>query len=146
MIHLKIKGLNETLARINKYSKELAAKIDKEIKDGADNVATGARLRAPKGKTGVLAASIITGRVGSYSYFVSVPPTYAPFVEFGTGIKVFKTPEFNFSPEMKSYAREFYVSGKGKQSPSPFLFPALEKEKPRIVSRVRAILLKNVKV
>jgi len=142
----KIAGLDQVLRNIERYSKELADGIDKEISTGAKNIAVSAALKAPKGKSGELGGSISVLNPVKYSYAVSVSAPYAPFVEFGTGLRVFKTPEFNFTPEIRAYARQFFVSGKGRLYPTPFLFPAYEYEKLQIVKRVKAILFKDKKV
>lgn len=146
MYSVKINGLDDVIKKVESYSKEFATRIDGEVFDGARNIALGARARAPRGKTGALAVSVTYGRLGKYSSFVSVGASYAPFVEFGTGIRVFKSPEFNFTPEIRDYARQFYVNGKGRLFPSPFLFPAYEYEKIQIVKRIKDFLFKDVKL
>lgn len=138
-----MQGLDEVLKRIESEKKELAIAIDNELLAGARNVAVRAKANAPKGKSGELAASITYGKLAKYSYFVAATASYSPFVEFGTGIRVFKTPEFNFTPEMRAYARQFFVSGEGRLFPSPFLFPAYEYEKIQIVRRIKAVLFKD---
>lgn len=137
-----IQGLSETLRKIEKYNTQLAVDIDGQLTVAANNVANAARLRAPKGKTGLLTASIRTDTSVKYSKKVEVAHFVAPYVEFGTGVKVFQNPVFNFTPEMRAYAREFYVSGKGRQPAQPYLFPSLEAEKPKLLNRIKEVLFK----
>ena len=60
---------------------------------------------------------------------------YAPYVEFGTGYG-FK--EYPFT-EWKEYARDFYVNGQGRMLPSPYLFPAYQKNKPIFDKDVKSV-------
>lgn len=137
MFNVEIKGLNQVLSNTEKYSKDLANGIDQELSTAAENVAVMAKVRAPKGRTGELVSSISANISTKFSKSISASAPHAPFVEFGTGVRVFKTPEFNFTPEVRAYAREFFVSGKGRQFPHPFLFPSLEVEKPRLITRIK---------
>lgn len=145
MFNVKIEGLQEVLSKIESYSKELFADVDAELSAGVENIAGKARAAAPIGNSGELSSSISHGKRGNYSYFVSVSASYAPYVEFGTGSKVFKTPIFNFTPEMRDYAREFFVSGKGRLPATPYLFPAYEAEKVKVVQRIRQVLIGDIK-
>lgn len=146
MFNVEIQGLTQVLSKIEAYSKELADGLDEELSLAAENVANMARVRAPKGRSGQLAASITADIGQRFSKTVSVPVLYAPYVEFGTGLKVFKSPSFNFTPEMKAYAMEFYVSGLGKEPPLPYLFPSLEVEKVRLMTRIKQRFFGNRKL
>jgi HK97 gp10 family phage protein len=140
MFKTEIKGLKELQVKLEQYDKNLANKIDEQLSIGAENIAVLAKSKAPVGRSGKLGASISADVSQRFSKSISVGVPYGAFVEFGTGSKVFKTPEFNFTPEMKAYALEFFVSGKGKQPASPFLFPSLEIEKKRIIFRIKEVL------
>ena len=140
MFKAEIKGLKELQLKIERYDKDLSVRIDKELSDGAENIAVMARSKAPKGRSGKLGASISADVTRKFNKSISVGVIYAPYVEFGTGVKVFQNPSFNFTPEMRLYAREFYVTGKGKQPAHPFLFPSFVIEKKRIIDRIKQVL------
>ncbi len=143
MYNVSIQGLPEVLQKIESYSKELADGIDNDLSTAAKNTAALAIARAPFGRTGQLKGSIRANTTIRFSKTVSATVIHAPYVEFGTGLKVFKTPSFNFTPEMRAYAREFYVSGRGREPAQPFLFPSLEIEKVRLINRIKERLFKN---
>lgn len=140
MIRVQINGLREVMKRIEKVDKALATKVGDELTTGARNIESQAKAYAPKGRTGELAGSIEADVSQPYDKRVSVSAPYAPFVEFGTGVRVFQNPSFNFTPEIRAYAMEFYVNGLGKQPAHPYLFPAFEQEKLQIIKRIKKVL------
>lgn len=143
----RIDGMKQVLDRIGAYDKALKEDVVKELDEGAKNIAMGAIVRAPKGKSGKLAASIGYNISQPYTKSVYASAKYAPYVEFGTGLFVFKAKSgFMFTPEMREFAKEFYVSGLGRMPAQPFLFPALEVEKPKILERIKGRLFGSVKV
>lgn len=140
MFKIKIHGLSEVLKRIESYDKKLADGVDDILSQGAVNIAETARLRAPKGKSGALSASIMADTSMKYRKLVSVGVSYAPFVEFGTGSRVFDTKNgFTFTKEMRDYAMDFYVSGKGRLPATPFLFPAYTEEILKIRKQIKKL-------
>lgn len=141
MFKTTIQGLAGVLKKIESYDKKLATDVDDILSEGANNIASAARIRAPKGKSGALAASISADTSMKYRKTVGVGVSYAPFVEFGTGVRVFDNKDgFTFTPEMRAYAMDFYVSGKGRLPSSPFLFPAYEAEVIEIKKRIKKLL------
>ncbi len=138
MFKAKIEGLNAVLKKIEQYNKALAEGVDLELNEAAINIANNARILAPKGKTKELANSIGFDISKKYNKSVFVDASYAAFVEFGTGSRVFDAP-FQFTPEMKDYAREFFVSGKGKMPARPYLFPSYTKELIQIRTRLKRL-------
>lgn len=143
----KIEGLEEVIRRIEDYSKTMGDDIDEELSVGAQNIAQRARQDAPIGRTGALGNYIRASVTERYNKQVEAFAPYSAYVEFGTGSRVFEAKSgFMFTPEMKEFAHEFYVNGKGRQPAQPFLFPAFEVEKLEIIRRIRAILLKSIRV
>lgn len=143
MYNVNISGLDATIKKIESYNKELADWIDAELTVTAENTALMARVKAPIGRSGHLASSISANVSVRFSKTVSVSAIYAPYVEFGTGSRVFKTGDFTFTPEMKAYAMEFFVTGRGKEFPQPYLFPALEINKKRFMARLKTKFFGN---
>lgn len=142
MITIQVQGLTELLANISAYSQDLADQVDKSLDDGANEIVVLARADAPVGRTGALAQSINATLVpfGEKTITVSVP--YGAFVEFGTGSKVFQNSRgFVYSTDLRAYAQEFYVNGKGRMRARPFLFPAFEMKRRDILDAVKRALL-----
>lgn len=142
-LNINIKGLRETLQKIEAYSVKIADDIDNELSTAVKNVRDQARVRAPKGKSGLLAASINADTSVRFRKSVGSPLYHAPFVEFGTGSQVFKNKiGFVFTPEMRVFAMEFYITGLGRMPASPYLFPSYEGEKPKLLNRIKEVLFK----
>ncbi len=146
-----MEGLESVIKNIEAYSIELGTAVDEELSTGAINIAERARADAPIGKTGALGNYVKASTGEKYNKTVDVFAPYAAYVEFGTGSRVFESilganKGFQFSDDMKEFAMEFYVSGKGRMPASPFLVPAFEIEKVNIIKNIRSILLKNVRV
>lgn len=138
MFKTKIQGLAGVLKKIESYDKKLAVDVDNILSQGAINIADRAAQLAPVGKSGALGNYIRADTSQKFNKSVSVFAPYAAFVEFGTGSRVFDT-GFNFTPEMRAYAMDFYVSGRGRLPPSPFLFPAYTEEVIKIKERIKKL-------
>lgn len=134
---MNIQGLDKVLKRIESIGgSQFANAVDEELNVAAKNVASEARALAPSGKSGRLKAAIEANTTTRFSKSVNVNLKYAPYVEFGTGKNVFKG-GYNFTSEQRKYARQFFVSGKGKSRSHAYLFPAFEREKPRLLGRIK---------
>lgn len=143
----QIKGLKEVIQKIEAYDKKLGNDVSTELDNGARNMASMAKAMAPMGRAGALKSTIGFSSLDKYNKEVFANAPYAAYVEFGTGSKVFQAKSgFMFTPEMRTFAMEFYVNGMGRMPARPFMFPALEAEKVEIIKRVRAILLKDLKI
>lgn len=142
MIKIKTEGFNELLRAMDNYSKDLGDQVDVILSNGAQNIESEARAAAPRGNTGALASSISSNVSERFNKRVSVEVPYAAYVEFGTGIRVFENKiGFVYSPELQSYANEFFVNGKGTMPATPFLFPAFENKKQEIINQIKEALL-----
>lgn len=138
MFTVKIQGLESVLKKIERYDKALGEGVINELSQGAKNIAAVAKVNAPTGKTGALAASGGFDISQPYRKSIFFTAPYAPYVEFGTGSKVFQSVNgFAFTPEMKDFAREFYVNGMGRMPARPYLFPAYSAEIVQIRKRIR---------
>lgn len=137
----EIKGLAALKAKLDKYNKDLSVGVDGILSDGAMSIAANARARAPKGNQGKLPASIRADVSQPFNKIIEAGAPYAAYVEFGTGSRVFENKiGFDFAPEVKQFALEFYVNGLGRMPASPFMFPALEQGKIQIIKDVKKLL------
>lgn len=137
--NIKVNGLESVLKNMEKYDKRVADDVDHELDVAAETVAAQARARAPKGKQNRLAPSIQANTGQKFRKSVTVGANFGAFVEFGTGSHVFKGP-YAFTSEEKAFARQFYVSGKGRMRSRAFLFPAFDDEKPKLLERIKKVL------
>lgn len=136
----QIQGLTQLKAKLDKYNKDLSVGVDGILSDGAMQIASIARSRAPKGNQGKLPASIKADVSVPFKKTIEASAPYAAYVEFGTGSRVFENRiGFEFAPEVKEFAMEFYVNGKGKIPATPFMFPALEQGKVQIIQDVKKL-------
>jgi hypothetical protein len=116
MIGVEIIGAEGLRQDLNSYSKEAQKAIDKAVSDTAKAIETDAKKRL-NGMFGSskhvifanLVKSIYKRKIESMEAVVGTPVHYAPYIEFGTGEKVFTN--FEFDDEAKKVAAQF----KGKK-------------------------------
>src|SRR5688500_4218860 len=128
---IKTKGLDSVLRNAEKIAKDKAHGIDTELDTAAINIHSDARGR-PKGN---LASQIYSDTSKRFSKSVGVGNPIGAYIEFGTGQHVFKGP-YSFTPEEKQFAKQFYVSGKGKTPSHPYMFPSFHEEIPKLLQRI----------
>lgn len=85
---MTLTGLNETLTKINNYSKEAQQVVEDELQAGAVAIASAAKRAAPVDEGGALRNSIGTSADGRFQHEAFASVFYAPYIEFGTGPKV----------------------------------------------------------
>lgn len=135
---------NKALNKLKALEDDFAKEVDDELSVAAMDIATLAKQNAPV-KYNRLRSSIDSNKLSLLRHEVRVSTNYAAYVEFGTGDKF-----VDYSPkltnEWKNIAREFWVSGKGKTDPQPYLYPAakvvLKKFKDKFKDRLKALLKK----
>lgn len=131
---LTLKGNKAVLKGLEKIRKEAAGKIADEIEASAYNIHAGAVQRAPVDK-GFLKNSI-TVQNTPLTARIEAGVHYAPYIEFGTGGMV------DVPAGLEDYAIQF--KGKGvrqiSMQPQPFLFPAFEAERPRLIENIKKVL------
>lgn len=124
---------------INNLSKKGKQKINNEIQRSTLNVSHDAKSNAARSSS--FLASKISPDIKKMEGTVTANSNYAPYVEFGTGNRVFITSKHNFTSEEKEYASQFKGKGlKAVNLPSrPFLFPAFFKERKEFLKRIQKI-------
>lgn len=137
-----IQGLGSVLNRIKQYDEALATGVDDILTDAAVNISTQAKATVAK-DTQALANSIGVDVSQKNSKVVGTDLVYGAYLEFGTGEFVFDGP-FNFTDEQKQFAKQFFVSGKGRLHSKPYLFPALEAEIPKALQKVRRLFFGDI--
>jgi hypothetical protein len=150
---VNINQLNSVLNSIDKAYITRLDKIEKQFKKSIDKMANDAKRDAPIGvlnsypdgppgkHPGRLADSIYWDEVGKLSYQLRADAPYAAYVEFGTG------PNFKNYPGKDAYwqniAKDFKINGKGWTISQPFFYPNVNKELPKLITRIGKILSQN---
>ena len=163
-----VEGLTELLARLKNAPQALTQAIGPELSDGAQNIAAEAKQRAP-GDQGILQNEIGASKIDDLNYESFSGAEYSPFVEFGTLTKVsvpagleeyaaqfqgggnvtggslgFKDAIYAWCQRQgidKQYWWPIFISiaTKGVR-PQPFFFPAVARQTPIIIDRVKKAL------
>lgn len=143
----KITGLREVIKKVEAYNQKMGDDISVALDNGVQFAVSQAKQLAPIGRTGALGGFISADLSRKYDKSFTAHAPYSAYVEFGTGSRVFQAKSgFMFTPEMKAFAREFYVNGMGRMPASPFMFPALELAKVEIIKNIKKVLLGPVKL
>ena len=143
MIRFKIEGMKEAIRNIQDWEVEKIRQSRLQVERSAINIEREAKNAAPV-DMGILRSSIAktvtasdSGRVLEAEVGTNVE--YAPFVEFGTGSGV------SVPAGQEEFAMQFKgKTGRKRNYPArPFLFPAWERERPKFVKSMEAILGKR---
>jgi HK97 gp10 family phage protein len=143
MIRFKIEGMKEAIRNIQDWEVDKIRQSRLQIERSAINIEREAKNLCPVDDQ-ILRPSIAktvtasdSGRVLEAEVGTSVE--YAPFVEFGTGSGV------SVPAGQEEFAMQFKgKTGRKRNYPArPFLFPAWEKERPKFVNAMEAILGKR---
>ena len=143
MIRFKIEGMKEAIRNIQDWEVDKIRQSRLQIERSAINIEREAKNLCPVDDQ-ILRPSIAktvtasdSGRVLEAEVGTSVE--YAPFVEFGTGSGV------SVPAGQEEFAMQFKgKTGRKRNYPArPFLFPAWEKERPKFVKSMEAILAKR---
>jgi HK97 gp10 family phage protein len=142
MIRFKIEGMKEAIRNIKDWEVEKIRQSRLQIERSAINIEREAKNLCPVDDQ-ILRPSIAkkvtatdSGRVLEAEVGTTVE--YAPFVEFGTGSGV------SIPAGQEEFAMQFKgKTGRVRNYPArPFLFPAWERERPKFVKSMEAILRK----
>lgn len=133
---LDVKGFDEVLKKLD--TKTYEQDITDELEAfGADVSRDAKQILASRLKhsMGGLINSIdfIPGRM---RVEIVANKDYAAYVEFGTGpYAAAYVP--SLEPEFQAYAMQFFVNGKGRTPATPFLYPSYEKNRLKLMDRLR---------
>lgn len=134
------KDLDNVLGKLDTLSKDMRKNVEFTINKHALRIESDAKSRVVV-DTGRLRSSIKTEKLGELGRTVYTNVEYAPYVEFGTKSKVNTT---IMGEDYSEVAIQFKKSngGPGGVRPRPYLFPAFETERPRIIKALKD-LVKN---
>lgn len=133
-------GLKELLRGLDQVGSNVVKGLDSEIDAAGKEIARKAKRAVPR-DTGFLANAISSERKAELDYEVVAQRHYAAYVEFGTGGLV------DVPAGLEDYAIQFKGAGikQVNLSPRPYLFPAYEEERKKLIDRIKKNLLNNAK-
>lgn len=137
---INIKGIDETIKKLETTSKDIADQVDFAIGVNTQAMATEAKQRCPI-DTGRLRASISASKEKKFLYELVAQTNYAAYVEFGTGKGFVPLPE----KEWMALAAEFKGTGRKLVNlfPRPYLRPSVNRIFPIMVKDIQNILEKD---
>lgn len=137
---VEIKGLDKLFDNIDEMVDD--SKLEDLVEQAAQRVEADARKKAPK-RTGALRRSIeskVENDGGStISGVVFTPLEYAPYVEYGTGL--FAETQGRQTPWAYQDEKGEWHTTRG-QHPQPFLRPALNENREKIINSIKRGLTK----
>jgi HK97 gp10 family phage protein len=141
-VTLDMVNLADVFKDLDKLDVKIQAEVRDEMNASALTIQSSAKRAAPV-DLGFLRNSIYLkedSKKKEIVFTVGAKAKYAPYIEFGTGTEV----------TVPAGYEELAILFKGKNpakihiKPQPFLIPAFENEKPKLIERITK-LLKNVK-
>ena len=134
MQKITVKGMQALKAKLRNLDNQVTTRTKFAVAKATQNIQLKAVLIVPVDR-GKLKQSIKSkidknGLIGR----ISATEDYAPYVEFGTGSGV-KVPK-----GFDEMAMSFFVSGKGRMRPQPFLIPSWASELPIFKADLKKII------
>ena len=109
-LSLKVKGVDRLVRQLAIKSKQARIATDRQLELSSKRIERMAKVKAPV-DTGALKNSIFSAKAGNLTYKVTAPQHYAIYVEKGTR----------------------------KMRAQPYLKPALDAERPKLISNLRKL-------
>lgn len=136
----QVTGLNKMLTGVSKFGDNVLKGLDSELANSAETIVVNAQAAVPK-NTGSLQHAIGFVRESIMKYDIYARKNYAPYVEFGTGGLV------DVPQGLEAYAIQFKGAGiREVNLPArPYLFPAYEAERVKLIERLKKDLLNEAK-
>ncbi|VEB81305.1 phage protein [Streptococcus lutetiensis] len=109
-VYFKVKGVDRLVRQLAIKSKQARIATDRQLELSSKRIERMAKVKAPV-DTGALKNSIFSAKAGNLTYKVTAPQHYAIYVEKGTR----------------------------KMRAQPYLKPALDAERPKLISNLRKL-------
>jgi HK97 gp10 family phage protein len=134
MAKVTVKGLEALKAKLRNVNQKATRKTQFAVVSSTQQIVLKAQTIVPV-KLGKLKQSIKAEyKNNGLQSEVSATEKYAPYIEFGTGQFV-KVPK-----GFEKMAMSFYVNGKGRMKPKPFLIPSWASEVPIFKKKLEKII------
>lgn len=143
LLTIKIRGVNETFNKLNKNVEKIKNEIDNEMAASAESMVAYSKsifsADAPE-----IRASIRSNKVKNFSYEIIAgrgDDPMAAYIEFGTG-KYFPY-YIGKEKEWQDLARQYYINGKGRMYPAPYLYPSVTSGIVSLTNNIKRILSRD---
>ena len=138
-ISIDIKQLKDLSKKLEKAGEKTLKIAELELDSAAFEVVQVAKVLCPV-DNGVLKGSIARDRITKLSYKIGSNKNYAPYVEFGTGIRV-STPEEWAAFALQFKAPESELKGlRNGQYPQPYLYPAFKQGRRKFIDEMTQVI------
>lgn len=114
-------------------------RVQDRIPGEFDHMSQSRKDRAERDLEAIAQFISVKGENGSLQYEITSGFALSAYFEFGTGKYVFDG-ETWVDGDLREYARNFYVNGKGITKPHPFLFNSFYEERVELIKRLKQIL------
>lgn len=129
---IRINGVNQTIAKINKFAERKIVKLDKIMDSSLKIMSSQANVNAP----GDIKGTVKSQKVEVLNYNIGSEVPYAAYVEFGTGPAASNYVP-SLPPEWQEVARRKFINGLGKTGVQKFLYPAVENGLPEMIKKMK---------
>jgi hypothetical protein len=129
---IRVNGVNQTIAKINKFAERKIVKLDKIMDQSLKTMASQANANAP----GDIKGTVRTQRIDVLAYDIGSEVPYAAYVEFGTGDAA-RGYVPSLPPEWQEVARRKIINGLGRTGVQKFLYPAVEDGLPEMIKKMK---------
>lgn len=135
---INITGIDAVLRKLD--SRKLNENAVKALNKFGIRYELDAKTNVPKDESGLASAVFFTpAAIGDPTIKVGCAKYYAAFVEFGTGPWAASYVP-TLPKEWKEYALKFFVNGQGHTPAQPFVYPAINKNMPKLIEELKNVL------
>jgi len=129
---IKVNGVNQTIAKLNKFAERKIVKLDKIMDQSLKSIANQAKGNAP----GDISASIKSDRLDILDYELGSNIPYAAYIEFGTGPYA-RDYVPSLPKEWQDIAERKIVNRQGRNDKQPYLYPAVNAGIPEMIKKMK---------
>lgn len=133
--------MDKLIRKVKRMKAEIQDEVDLELTASAMSMETTAKQLAPAdyGGGGGLRGRFYADTETRLSKTIGNSSEHAAYQEFGTGFHaanyVAKLPK-----DWRAYAKTFFVDGSGRVPAHPFMYPAFQQERPKLIKRIKKVI------
>jgi hypothetical protein len=129
---IKVNGVNQTIAKINKFAERKIVKLDKIMDQSLKTMASQANANA----SGEIKGTVKSDRIDTLNYDLGSPVPYAAYVEFGTGPYA-RDYVPSLPKEWQDIAERKIVNRQGRNNKNEYLYPAVNAGIPEMIKKMK---------
>lgn len=140
-------GGDKIQQNLSKYTADLRKQLEAEFEDSGRTIEYKAKeyaqqkvaVQDDKYEVKSFAQQISLKKAGELNYELNSAHPLSAYFEFGTGRTVFQGESW-VDADLKKYAQEFFITGKGTIRPAPFLFNNFYEERVKLIERIKKLI------